>query len=75
MLDIIMFLAAVVAVSLFAYTFNIRLEFAYYIRMLAILVSFISLLYFAYTKDTMKEDIPLFIILIVVAIFLTYFQY
>ena len=71
MLDIIMFLAAMSAVTLFAYTFNVRLEFAYEIRMGSIVVSFLSLLYFAYTRETFKEDFPLFVILIALGIFLT----
>jgi len=73
--DIIMLVATFIAVALFALTFQGNLEplISYQTRMGTILVGILSLLYFGFTRDTLKEDFILIVILLFLAAFLSLF--
>ena len=75
--DIIMVVVTFIAVALFALTFQGNLEplISYQTRMGTIAVGILSLLYFGFTRDTLKEDFILIFILLILAAFLSLFHF
>ena len=75
--DIIMVAITFIAVAIFALTFQGNLEplISYQTRMGTIAVGILSLLYFGFTRDTLKEDFILIFILLILAAFLSLFYF
>lgn len=75
--DMIILTLTLMAVALFALTFKGNLEplLSYQTRMGAITVGILSLLYFGFTRDTLKEDFILILILLILGGFLSLFYF
>ena len=76
-LDMIIFIMAILAVFLFALTFKTYLEttFLYKLRIASIILGLISLIYFSLRQKSLKQDSKIILLLIIVGLFLTLFQF